>query len=274
MLFFVRRDSRNALYRRVLERYVNLATRAGVCQAVFLEGGLTRDGRLRDPKQGFLDYMMRDYHVDIDRDVVFVPVGINYDRVIEDVSLVRRLDPEATRRSLWFVIKTSLKFTVKTLSMSRRKRWLRFGYASVNFGKPVSAREFFQQREVDPAQLEPKVRFRHVEDLSHLLMQEIADVVPILPVALVSEVLVGQTGEWLSEVELKAHAVARIEALKRDGAPIRIAPGVYEGVLTATLTMLEGRGFVENKEGLLRARPESIDILSYYANSIQQWQTN
>ena len=41
--FFVRRNSRNALYRRVLERYVNLATRAGVCQAVFLEGGLTRD---------------------------------------------------------------------------------------------------------------------------------------------------------------------------------------------------------------------------------------
>ena len=101
--FFVRRNSRNALYRRVLERYVHLATRAGVVQAVFLEGGLTRDGKLRPPRQGFLDYMLRDYHADSDRDVVLVPVGINYDRVIEDVSLVRKLDDKAQRRSLWFV---------------------------------------------------------------------------------------------------------------------------------------------------------------------------
>ncbi|MDH5355121.1 MAG: 1-acyl-sn-glycerol-3-phosphate acyltransferase, partial [Gammaproteobacteria bacterium] len=56
--FFVRRESGNALYRRVLERYVNLATRAGVVQAVFLEGGLSKDGKLRQPRQGFLDYML------------------------------------------------------------------------------------------------------------------------------------------------------------------------------------------------------------------------
>jgi glycerol-3-phosphate O-acyltransferase len=42
--FFVRRNSGNALYRKVLERYINASTRAGVCHAVFLEGGLTRDG--------------------------------------------------------------------------------------------------------------------------------------------------------------------------------------------------------------------------------------
>ncbi|MDX1708694.1 MAG: 1-acyl-sn-glycerol-3-phosphate acyltransferase, partial [Desulfobacterales bacterium] len=40
--FFVRRNSSDPLYRRVLERYVHMATREGVCQAVFLEGGLTR----------------------------------------------------------------------------------------------------------------------------------------------------------------------------------------------------------------------------------------
>ena len=33
--FFVRRNSGNALYRKVLERYVNMSTRAGVCQAIF-----------------------------------------------------------------------------------------------------------------------------------------------------------------------------------------------------------------------------------------------
>ena len=57
--FFVRRGSDNPLYRRVLERYVQMATRAGVSQAVFPEGGLTRDGAMREPKLGFLGYRLR-----------------------------------------------------------------------------------------------------------------------------------------------------------------------------------------------------------------------
>ena len=51
--FFVRRKSDDALYRKVLERYVDMATREGVSQAVYLEGGLSRDGRLDVPKLGF-----------------------------------------------------------------------------------------------------------------------------------------------------------------------------------------------------------------------------
>ena len=42
--YFVRRDSSNPLYRKVLARYVHMATASGVAQAVFPEGGLTRDG--------------------------------------------------------------------------------------------------------------------------------------------------------------------------------------------------------------------------------------
>ncbi len=53
--YFVRRNSKNPLYRKVLERYITMATKEGVCQAVFPEGGLTRDGVIRPPKLGFLD---------------------------------------------------------------------------------------------------------------------------------------------------------------------------------------------------------------------------
>ena len=44
--YFIRRDSGNQLYRRVLARYVHMATRSGVTQAMFPEGGLSRDGEL------------------------------------------------------------------------------------------------------------------------------------------------------------------------------------------------------------------------------------
>ena len=81
--FFIRRKSRNPLYRKVLARYVQLATENGVTQAVFPEGGLSLDGRMADPKLGFLNYIVTGFDAET-RDVVFIPVALNYDRVLED----------------------------------------------------------------------------------------------------------------------------------------------------------------------------------------------
>ena len=58
--YFIRRRFREPLYHAVLERYVQLITRNGVTQGIFPEGGLTRDGALRPPKIGLLDYMVPD----------------------------------------------------------------------------------------------------------------------------------------------------------------------------------------------------------------------
>ena len=269
--FFVRRNSGNLLYRRVLERYVNLATRAGVCQAVFIEGGLSKDGAMREPRLGFLDYMVRDYHPEIDKDIVFVPVGINYDRVIEDKSLVRRLNSESAQRSKWFVIKTTLKFFFKTALMKRKKRWGRFGYASVNFGKPVSAKEYCRQMNIDFSQMEQEARFVCVEKLAHVLSQKIKDVIPVLPIALMAEIILNNRGCWKSELELKADAIKRIAELESHGAPIKIAASAYDGVLSAAINMLEGRSFIMAKDNLYQAREDAIELLSYYANSIAHW---
>ena len=56
--YFIRRRFREPLYHTVLERYVQLITRNGVTQGIFPEGGLTRDGALRPPKLGLLDYIV------------------------------------------------------------------------------------------------------------------------------------------------------------------------------------------------------------------------
>jgi glycerol-3-phosphate O-acyltransferase len=98
--YFVRRNSGDPLYRTVLARYVQMASEAGVTQAVFPEGGLTMDGRLRAPKFGLLDYMLKTFderEADERRDLVFIPVGINYDRVLEDRSQLLKLHPDLSR---------------------------------------------------------------------------------------------------------------------------------------------------------------------------------
>src|SRR5436189_1373320 len=82
--YFVRRDSGDELYRRVLERYIVMATEAGVPQVVYPEGGLSRDGRMREPRLGVLDHMMRGFRTAGERDLVFVPLGITCGRVPGD----------------------------------------------------------------------------------------------------------------------------------------------------------------------------------------------
>jgi glycerol-3-phosphate O-acyltransferase len=269
--FFVRRNSGNELYRKVLERYVNMSTRAGVCQAVFLEGGLSKDGALREPRLGFLDYMLRDYHPRSDRDIVFIPVGINYDRVIEDRSLLRNLERKADRRSLWFVIKTSVSFIFKNALLSRKNRWRRFGYASVNFGEPVSARQYCEQHEIDFSALDRDQRFDKVGELATELMQHISNVVPVLPVSLISEVVLKNAETWRSELELKSQCIERIHELEQEGAPIDISSSALESVLGSALSILIGRGLVEEQDNLYRMKPDERDIIAYYANAIAHW---
>lgn len=269
--FFVRRSSGNPLYRKVLERYVNMSTRAGVCQAVFLEGGLTRDGKLREPRLGFLDYMLRDYHPHTDRDIIFIPVGINYDRVIEDRSLIRKLDKQAEKRSHWFVVKTTLGFIFKNLMLSRKNRWRRFGYASVNFGVPVSAKNYCDRHDVDFSTLPSEQRFEQVGRLTETIMANISSVIPVMPVALMCETLIRCRDEWKSELELKSRCVQRLAELEAEGAPVEIASSAVESVLGSALSILLGRGLVEEKGNLYRMRSTESDIMNYYANSIAHW---
>ena len=119
--YFVRRNSGDPLYRMVLQRYVQMATEGGVPQAMYPEGGLTTDGRLRAPKLGLLDYMLKGFDPKGERDLVFVPVGINYDRVLEDRSLLRKLDPAAERVGLATTLAVTARF-VGRQSMTPAKK--------------------------------------------------------------------------------------------------------------------------------------------------------
>jgi glycerol-3-phosphate O-acyltransferase len=269
--FFVRRNSGNPLYRCVLERYVHMATKEGVCQAVFLEGGLSRDGLLRPPKLGFLDYMLRSYDPDNDRDIVFIPVGVNYDRTLEDRTLLRELDPEAEKRSNWFVIKTMTGFIWKSLILMTLSRWQRFGYAYVNFGQHVSVREYCRENGVNFGKLERADRFLNVEKLAHQLMGAIQHVVPALPIPLVATVMLESRQKGLGAFEVEARVNQLIEELQGRGAHVYVSPrNRVESILSA-LNMLELRKLVRESEGIYLAVPEEIDVLTYYANSIAHW---
>ncbi len=168
--YFVRRDSKDELYRRVLECYVAMATEAGVPQAVFPEGGLTRDGLMREPRLGVIDYMLRGFALDGARDLVFLPLGINYDRVLEDRTLLLSADPGARRPNRFWAAWNTLGFVVNNLRLMVGSGWRRFGYACVNFGAPLSMRAYCAERGIDFRRLAGAERRRAIGELGARLM--------------------------------------------------------------------------------------------------------
>ena len=267
--YFVRRSSGDPLYRKVLERYIHMATAGGVTQAVYPEGGLSRDGRLRKPKLGLLDYMLRGFDPQGERDLVFIPVGINYDRVLDDRTLLLDVQPETRKPGPVQAAATTLRFALRNFKLMLQSRWHRFGYACVNFGSPISVRRWTTERGLDFRRLEREERSVHLERLGADLMAEVGRVIPVLPVPLVASIFVERAGEPLSELDLKAHAHRRMAELEAAGVHVYIPRQDQDYALEAGLRMLTLRHLVEAKDGLYRARPEELLVLRYYANSIE-----
>ena len=270
--FFVRRKSGDRLYRRVLERYIHMATREGVCQAVFLEGGLSRDGRLQTPKLGLVDYMLRKFDATKDRDIVFVPVGINYDRTLEDRSLLRGLDPSAQKRSWWFVAYTTFRFISHSIYLKMLSRWRRYGYACVNFGTPRSVKGYCRSKGVNFGTLGRDQRFPEVQALCTQLMQDIGTVIPILPVSLVSTVLLDAGGQLLEVSAIEERARQLQQRLHAKGAPvIEMSRSAWSGVIADALDFLLLRKLVAISNQKIQVVAAEKPLLRYYANAIAHW---
>jgi glycerol-3-phosphate O-acyltransferase len=266
--YFVRRNSRNSLYRKVLERYIVMATEAGVTQAVYPEGGLSRDGKMREPKFGVIDYMLRGFHPEGERDLVFVPLGLNYDRTLEDRTLLLSADPDAKPPGRLAAAANTLHFVANQLLLALRSRWYRFGYACVNFGTPVSVREYAAARGIDFRKLPKEARTEEVARLGRHLMRAVGALIPVLPVPLVATVLIEAAGDPLSELELKARVGDVVRRLEAAGARIYVPRRDWNYAIDAGLRMLTLRRLVEERDGLYAARPDEAVVIRYYANSI------
>ncbi len=245
--YFIRRKSADDLYRMILARYIRMATDAGVTQAVFPEGGLSLTGQLGAPKLGILKYIL-DRGPAPKRDVIFVPVALNYDRVLEDRVLIRATQ-NGTRR---FPARISviLRFVLRKLWLWMSGRHKRFGYAGVSFGKPLVLSDFHGEL----AQLAAEV------------MERIAHEVPVLPVPLVAIVLLTADGPVPRDT-LKARAKALIAGL--GDLRTEFPDDTYDAALEDGLQVLTLRGLVQDGSDGIQVTKGQESVLSFYAASIK-----
>lgn len=268
--YFISRDSREGLYRKVLARYVHMATSAGVTQAIFPEGGLSRDGRLRPPKFGLLSYMVSGFDPLGPRDVVFVPVAVNYDRVLEDRMLTSVAGTEPGKKPVYgFNARVFASHFFRHVGMAMRGEWHRFGYTCVSFGEPVSLREHVAGANIDFRLLPPEARHAETEKLGLKLMQAVGRVVPALPVSLVSTAMLEAGDKPLSLLDIKQRVSELIGDLETRGAYVHIPRADRDYAIAVGLRMLTLRHLVlEEEDGSYRANPDELMLLRYYANAI------
>ncbi len=256
--YFIRRTARSVLYRRVLARYVQMATAEGATQAIFPEGGLSLDGRVGPAKLGLLGYIVAGFDADGPRDVVFVPVGLAYDRVIEDRMLVEAGQTGVRRfraRPL-----SILGFIWRTAWRKVRGRFPGFGSAAVAFGAPLSLRALLAEQPFAMPEAQTAA-------LGLRLMAAVGHSVPVLPVPLVATALADGP---VPRAVLAARIEGLIARLTADGAAMELPEGGAQGAMTEGLRVLVARDIVEETAGALRPAAGKGPLLAFYAGSVQQ----
>jgi glycerol-3-phosphate O-acyltransferase len=150
--FFLRRSFKGLkLYPVVFKQYIKTLISEGYTLEFFIEGGRTRTGKLVYPKLGFLSYLLEAIEEGYHKDLVFVPIAINYDRILEEQSYEHEL-------------KGGEKATESVTSMMESRKLLtrKYGRVYVTFNQPFSVSEIkewgFKGSEIPPVIAETVIK--------------------------------------------------------------------------------------------------------------------
>ncbi len=130
--YFLRRTFKgNRLYATAFRTYIKKLMREGYNQEFFIEGGRSRTGKTLRPKLGMVDFVVTGFFEGAQQDVTFVPVALDYEKVLELKSYTKELtggekEPES----------------IKSLLTAPKALASRYGRIYISFGEPFSLREF------------------------------------------------------------------------------------------------------------------------------------
>lgn len=264
--FFLRRSFRGTpLYSAVFHEYVNALFARGVPMEYFIEGGRSRTGRLLQPRTGMVAMTVRSFLRHQARPVVFVPVYIGYEKLVEGGAYLGELSGGQKK-------KESVGGLLRSFRILRGK----YGKVHVSFGDPIDLSVHLDQQGVDwrdqeignddkPGWLAPAV-----SSLAHKIMVRINRATHVNPVNLLACAILSSPKNAMAEEDL----IAQIELLQ---AMISEQPYGRK----VTVTDMDGQSIVRYGEemGAIRRRAHSLGdvmycderdafLLSYFRNNI------
>ena len=196
--FFMRRTFKgNPLYTAVFNEYLHTLFSKGFPVEYFVEGGRSRTGRMLQPKTGMLAITVRSFLRSSSRPIVFVPVYIGYERVLEGRTYLGELRGANKKKESIFDI-------FKVLSALKQ----RFGQVAVNFGEPIKLAEFLDRQqpgwrsEEHAPQFKPTWLHEATQRLGTKVARHLNEAAAINPVNLVAVALLSTSRQALDEQAL------------------------------------------------------------------------
>ncbi len=263
--FFLRRSFEgNRVYAAVFRSYVQLLIKDGSSQEFFIEGTRSRTGKTLYPRLGMLRMVLEAYARGARRELYLVPVGVTYERLVEERSLVEERAGKSKRvESLLQLIK------------ARRLLRNRFGSVIVRFGEPLAASEYVCSRYVDegPALQESELR-AITERLGLEISRRINELITAGRTSVASVALLGSPVRGVREAEFAERVRETDALLQLLGVPrsVPLDRCMAMEQPEATVDLLIQSGLVTRTHSragnVLKFQDGARESLDYYRSSI------
>ena len=190
--FFLRRSFAGAvLYARVFAEYIHKLLEEGYHIEQFIEGGRSRTGKLLMPKLGLLSILISAFKNGACEDMIFVPIYIGYDRIIEERSYLHELGGGQKQPENFFQVIRARKFLKKL-----------YGKIYIQFHEPISLNQLLSRYNQPLGQMTSKEKNALIRNLGHRVLNAINRVTVVTPHAVVASAILNSPKETFSFSEL------------------------------------------------------------------------
>ena len=180
--FFMRRTFKgNPLYAQTFAAYVRTLLGERIPMEFFIEGTRSRSGKLMLPKKGLLSMIVQAWESGVTRDLIFVPVYVGYDNVVEEGSYVKEMrGAPKVKESMWSLL-SSLKILKR-----------RYGKVYVRFAPPIAMNQYMKGH-ATYSRMNENEREQLYDGLAQDLVGAIYNETVITPFALLACVFMAKT---------------------------------------------------------------------------------
>jgi len=264
--FFLRRSFKgNALYSVIFNEYVAQLIDRGVPMEYFIEGGRSRTGRLLAPRAGMLVMTVRAFLRAPRRPVLFQPVYIGYEKLMEGKSYTGELSGKPKE-------KESLIGLFKGLKVLRQ----RYGHVALNFGEPIELNPLLDATGADwrAAASDPDAKPEWlngvVDRLAEQIQVNINRAADVNPINLLALALLATPKHAMAESDLLAQlelSKALLEELPYSDR-VTLTPMNPAGIIAYGEQMAWIQRVKHPLGDVLTVTPEQAVLLSYFRNNV------
>ena len=262
--FFLRRKLKGEpLYAAVFLEYLHLMIDRGFPIEYFIEGGRSRSGRMLAPKAGILAMTVQSFVRSRARPLVFVPVYIGYEKLMEGKSYIAELHGRPKKSE-------SLLGLIGAVRLLKRN----FGKVHVNFGPPLALAEFLDGQHPawreEPFDAQAPWLRGAVDATALKLARSINALAVINPVNLVAVTLLS-TPKHAADLRLLQKQIEHVQSLLTE-APWAASIIPCELPAAEVIAYARKLDMVQCQEhplgDIIRADEQQAPLLAYFRNNV------